>query len=106
MRALTTLGRKYSPLTGSSFSARSRKAGKRSSASVRKLRVKPHRFMDTMVSPGSCSQVSPPSRVERALSPSFSMWVCSVTLRRKWSAVSTHTPRATWPCSVTVFPSR
>ena len=60
---LTTLGRKYSAFSGFSARALSRKAGKRASASFRKLRLKPHRFMDTVVSPGKAVQLSPPSSV-------------------------------------------
>ena len=43
---------KYSPFKGLSASAPSRNVGKRPSASSKKLRLKPHRFMDTVVSGG------------------------------------------------------
>ena len=62
--------------------------------------------MDTGVLPGRGTQVSPPSRVERASEPSFSMRVCSTTSRSSPSSPTRHTPRATLPLSVTVLPSR
>src|SRR5699024_9603777 len=76
---VTTLGRKYSPFRGLVFIVVSRNFGKRASASFRKLSVKPQRFMETIVLPGTSVQVSPPSSVKRASSPIFSMWVRSVT---------------------------
>ena len=60
---LTTLGRKYSPFSGFVCSASSKKAAKRAFASGKKLCVKPHMFIETMVLPGSSCQVAPPSSV-------------------------------------------
>ena len=100
------MGRKYSALAGFSARALSRKAGNRARASSRKLRVKPHIFMDTVVFPGRGVQLCPPSSVKRASAPSFSMAVRSTMSRRMCSPSTVHTPRATEPCSVTVFFSR
>ena len=81
---------------GFSAMARSRKAGNFSRARSSKEGLKPQKFMDTMVSPGSLVQVSPPSSVKRGGGP-FSMRVRSTMPVRQPSAPTWHTPRATWP---------
>ena len=63
MSQLTTVGRKYSAFSGFSLSALSKNRGNRAQASSKKLRLKPHMFMDTMVSPERPVQVAPPSSV-------------------------------------------
>ena len=100
--APTSMGMYISAFSGLRGSSCARNCGKRASSTGKIAGVKPHMFMETRLSAGRGVHVSP-SSVKAGAPARIYTRVRSTTLTSRPFASVSHTPRATEPCSVSVF---